>query len=193
MYNQVIRNAHLVICLSSSIRPPDSTRFSRRRIIWAYLISHIRYTGTYIYIYMCNNVFTNMRRACANNTSRSASPCLLSLSLLSLFFSLSFPLSPFAFSTHLRISTPRRAARVLLGIQAERGRRRKRDGGRMLTFITLSDVMNATCTQPLGCVVRSPLPLQSLPVPARHTSCIAVMLFTACIYSRSWLVTATSV
>lgn len=92
--------------------------------------------------------FTNISHACANNTSRSVLPF-------------------FAFLTHLRISTPP----TFLWVSRQNEGGVESNGDRVLTFITPSDVMNATCTQPLECTF-----------PFRRTSCIAVMLFTACIF-----------
>lgn len=73
----------------------------------------------------------------------------------------------FTFLTHLRISTPP----TFLWVSRQNEGGVESNGDRVLTFITPSDVMNATCTQPLEHTF-----------PFRRTSCIAVMLFTACIF-----------
>lgn len=96
--------------------------------------------------------FTNISHACANNTSRSVSPSFR-------FFD-----SP----THLHAPPP---PPTFLWVSRQNEGDVESNGDRVLTFITPSDVMNATCTQPLEHMF-----------PFRRTSCIAVMLFTACIF-----------
>lgn len=93
--------------------------------------------------------FTNISHACANNTSRGVPP------------SFHFFDSP----THLH------APPTFLWVSRQNEGGVESNGDRVLTFITPSDVMNATCTQPL-----------ERTFPFRRMSCIAVMLFTACIF-----------
>jgi len=105
--------------------------------------------------------FTNISHACANNTSRS-----VPLSFRFFWLTYASP-RPSLFPAFLWVSR-----------QNEGGVESNED--RVLTFITPSDVMNATCTQPL-----------ERTFPFRRTSCKR-LCFLRHVYSWSWLVTATN-